>query len=275
MASVERVSTILEMDPEVEDEPHAIEATNLRGEIDFKDVIFDYGDGKPVLQNVTFTLAAGQRVALIGGSGAGKSTLVSLILRLYNPRGGSILVDGIDIREYNHESLRQKITLVPQSSILFGTSIWDNIAYGKPHATSEEVEAAARAANAHDFIMAFHDGYDTQLGERGETLSGGQRQRLAIARAMIRDTPVVILDEPLTGLDAASAASVMEALERLMKGKTVIIITHQLYTIQQVDDIVVLDKGRIVEQGSHSVLMETEGKYRRLVHTQRNSVLGV
>ena len=273
MASVERVSTILEMDPEVEDEPHAIEASNLKGEIVFEDVFFDYGDGKPVLQNISFTAAAGQRVALIGASGAGKSTIVSLILRLYNPSAGSILVDGVEIRKYQHESVRQEITLVPQNSILFGTSIWDNIAYGKPHATAEDVEAAARAANAHDFIMAFPDGYDTQLGERGETLSGGQRQRLAIARAMIRDTPVVILDEPLTGLDATSAKIVMEALERLMEGKTVIIITHQLYTIQKVDKIVVLDKGRIIQQGTHDNLIVANGKYRRLYHTQLNDVL--
>lgn len=274
MASAERVSTILEMDPEVEDEPHAIEASDLRGEIVFEDVFFDYGDGKPVLQNVSFAAAAGQRVAMIGASGAGKSTIVSLILRLYNPRAGSILIDGVEIRKYQHESLRQEITLVPQNSILFGTSIWDNIAYGKPHATAEEVEAAARAANAHEFISAFPDGYDTQLGERGETLSGGQRQRLAIARAMIRDTPVVILDEPLTGLDAASATIVMEALERLMMGKTVIIITHQLYTIQRVDQIVVLDKGQIVQQGTHGELMGADGNYRRLYHTQLNDVLG-
>src|SRR5204862_844579 len=207
MASADRISEVLETDPEIQDRPDAIEAVSVGGEIVFRGVSFDYGDGKDVLRQVSFKVAAGQRLALVGASGAGKSTIVSLILRLYEPQEGAILVDGVDIRQYRRESLRRQIGLVLQQSLLLGATIREHIAYGRPEASADEIEAASKAANAHEFIHQLEDGYDTVIGERGATLSGGQQQRIAIARALIRDAPILILDEPMTGLDAESEAT--------------------------------------------------------------------
>jgi ATP-binding cassette subfamily B protein len=265
MASAERIGEILEVEPEIQDKPDAVEVTDLKGEVVFEDVSFDYGEnGTGVLKGVSLAVRPGQRVALVGPSGAGKSTLVSLILRLYEPQEGSIRIDGIDIRDYKRKSLRRQIGIVLQDSVLFGTTIKENIAYGKLDASMEEIIDAARAANAHDFITELEDGYETVLGERGDTLSGGQRQRIAIARAVIRGTPILILDEPMTGLDVESEAKVQEALDRLMSGKTCFLITHDLRSVANADLVLVLEEGRIVECGNHGDLMTGSSQYRRL-----------
>ncbi|HXL06417.1 MAG TPA: ABC transporter ATP-binding protein [Gemmatimonadales bacterium] len=264
MAAAERVSEILEIEPEILDRPDAIPARDLKGEIVFRDVSFDYGDGKDVLRNISFSVSPGQRLALVGVSGAGKSTIVSLILRLYEPQRGTILIDGRDLRQYKRASLRRHIGIVLQQSLLFGATIRENIAYGKPTATLQEIEAAARAANADEFIRQLEHGYDTVIGERGATLSGGQRQRIAIARALIRDAPVLILDEPMTGLDGESEAKVREALDRLMAGKTCIVITHDLQSVADADQVLVLEGGGIVDRGTHAELAARSGRYRQL-----------
>ncbi len=264
MASAERISEILDIEPEIVDRPDALPAKGLTGEIVFRDVSFDYGDGRDVLRNVSFAVSPGQRLALVGVSGAGKSTIVSLILRLYEPQRGAILIDGRDIRQYRRASLRRHIGLVLQQSILFGATIRENIAYGKPRATSQEIEAAARAANADEFIRELEHGYDTVIGERGATLSGGQRQRIAIARALIRDAPILILDEPMTGLDGESEGKVREALDRLTAGKTSVIVTHDLQSVADADQVLVLDGGSVVDRGTHAELVERSGRYREL-----------
>jgi len=264
MASADRISDVLEIEPEIQDSPDAIEADALKGEIVFRDVSFDYGEGKEVLRQVSFTVSPGQRLALVGVSGAGKSTVVSLILRLYEPHDGTILIDGVDIRRYRRESLRRHIGLVLQESILFGATIRENIAYGRPEAALKEIEAAAQAANADDFIRELDDGYDTVIGERGATLSGGQRQRIAIARALIRAAPILILDEPMTGLDVESEDKVRQALNRLMAGKTCVMITHDLQSIADADQVLVLEEGRIIGRGTHAELVGSSNRYRRL-----------
>src|SRR5213078_783618 len=264
MASADRLSEVLDIEPEIQDRPDAIEAAPFRGEIVFRNVSFDYGDGRDVLRHVSFAVSPGQRLALVGASGAGKSTIVSLILRLYEAHEGVILIDGVDIRHYRRESLRRQIGLVLQQSILFGATIRENIAYGRPDADPEEIIAAARAANADEFIRELEDGYDAVIGERGATLSGGQRQRIAIARALIRNAPILILDEPMTGLDVESEAKVREALDRLMAGKTCLMITHDLQAVADADLVLVLDQARIVERGKHSELLATSSRYRQL-----------
>ena len=264
MASAERISDVLDIEPEIQDPPHAIEAQRLKGEIVFEGVSFDYGDGKDVLRQVSFAGSPGQRVALVGASGAGKSTIVSLILRLYEPQEGRILIDGVDIRQYRRDSLRRQIGLVLQQSILFGATIRENIAYGSPEASLDRIVAAARAANADEFIRELEDGYDTVIGERGATLSGGQRQRIAIARALIRDAPILILDEPMTGLDVENEGKVREALDRLMRGKTSLMITHDLPSIADADLVLLLEEGRIADRGTHAELVARSGRYRQL-----------
>ena len=264
MASADRISDVLEIEPEIQDRPDAIEVEHLKGEIVFRDVSFDYGDGKDVLRQVSFGVSPGQRLALVGVSGAGKSTVVSLILRLYEPLEGTILIDGVDIRRYRRESLRRQIGLVLQESILFGATIRENVAYGRPDATLAEIEAAARAANADDFIRELDDGYDTVIGERGATLSGGQRQRIAIARALIRAAPILILDEPMTGLDVESEDKVRQALNRLMAGRTCVMITHDLQSIADADQVLLLEEGRIIGRGTHAELVASSTRYRRL-----------
>jgi ABC-type multidrug transport system fused ATPase/permease subunit len=262
--SAERIGEILEAEPEIRDHPNAIDASGLAGSIVFDDVTFDYGDGRPVLKDVSFSVEAGQKLALVGASGAGKSTLVSLILRFYDPVAGSISIDGVDIREYRCESLRREIGIVLQDSLLFGTTIRENIAYGKLGATDEEIVAAARAANAHEFIVELENGYDTVIGERGASLSGGERRRIGIARALVRKAPILILDEPMSALDVESEGKVRNALDHVMAGKTCILITHDLASATDADSIVILESGRVVERGDHAELMARDRRYRQL-----------
>ncbi len=269
LVSAGRIREILEVQPEVEDKPDAIEAKNLRGEIEFRNVSFDYGDGKNVLENVSFCLAPGKRAALLGASGAGKSTIISLILRFYDAKQGEILIDGRNIKDYKRESLRNEIGIVLQDTILFGATVRENIAYGKQNATADEIVLAAKAANAHEFIMKLESGYETVIGERGGTLSGGQRQRIAIARAFIRDVPMLILDEPMTGLDTRNEREIRDAMRRLMQEKSCLLITHDIQNASQADTILILDKGRITEQGTHETLLSESEKYRNLFEQKR------
>ena len=263
-ASAERIAEILEVEPEIQDLPGAIGADRIRGHLAFAGVSFDYGDRKQVLSRVSFEVGPGERLALVGVSGAGKSTIASLLLRLYEAQDGAVLIDGVDIKRYRRESFRRQIGVVLQQSVLFGATIRENIAYGKPAASEEDVRAAARAANADEFIQGLDDDYDSVIGERGVTLSTGQRQRIAIARAIIRNPKILILDEPMTGLDVESEHKVREALDRLMVGKTTIMITHDLQSIADADQVLVLEDGRIVDRGTHVELIGRSGRYREL-----------
>ncbi len=262
--SARRINDVLEMAPEIEDAPDAIEARGLKGELRFDRVSFGYA-GELVLRDVSFRIPCGQRVALVGASGAGKSTIASLVLRLYDPAGGAVLVDGVNIRRFRRESLRSSIAIVLQDSLILGVSIRENIAYGRLDATDREVEAAARAANAHAFISRLPNAYETVVGERGATLSGGQRQRLAIARAMIRNAPILLLDEPMAGLDRRSQARVQRAIARAARGRTCLMITHDIDTAAAADVVLVLHEGRIVDSGSHDELVGRSSEYRSLL----------
>ena len=259
---VDRITEVLDQDPDVRD--GALEAGRLRGDIRFDHVSFTHPGGATVLRDIDLDVRAGQTVALVGLSGAGKTTLISLLPRLFDATEGQVTIDGTDIREYTLRSLRENISVVPQDGGLFGGTIRENIAYGQEDATDDEIVAAARDAQIHDHIMSLPDGYDTDVSERGASLSGGQRQRLAIARAMVRNAPIVLLDEPTTGLDAASEAAVIEAFRRLLEGRTAIVIAHQLDTIRNADQIVVLHDGEVVDQGVHDDLIARGGRYRDL-----------
>lgn len=270
--SAERLREILNEEPEIPDRPDAIEAHDLKGEIRFDGISFGYGEGDKTLNDISFSIAPGQRLVLVGASGAGKSTLVNLLLRLYEPTSGAIFVDGHDIRDYRRESLRREIGIVLQDNVLFGASVRENIAYGKLHATPEEVEAAARAAHAHEFIAALPEGYDTLVGERGATLSGGQRQRIGLARALIKRPSILILDEPTSALDASSEALIQEVIERLQQGKTTILIAHHFRYIKHTDHVLVLKQGIIAEQGKARELMAMKGHYYDLyVHQESDA----
>ena len=267
-ASGERAIELLETVPEVRDCRGAIAAPRFRGDVSFEGVCFGYDRETPILQDVSFTVPAGRRVALVGPSGGGKSTLTNLLLRFYDPLAGSIRIDGEDIRTYQLESLRQQIGIVLQDSVLFAASVWDNIAYGALGATHAEVVAAAELANAHDFIQRLPQGYETLLGERGTTLSGGQRQRIAIARAAIRKAPIIILDEPTTGLDSANERAVSEALDRLAAGRTSFLISHNFRPVERADLILYIERGCILERGTHDRLMQRGGSYATLYKLQ-------
>jgi ABC-type multidrug transport system fused ATPase/permease subunit len=264
MVSAGRIADILDTEPDVQDDPDAIDAGHLKGEIHFQNIFFDYGDGRDVLKNIALRVSSGQHVALLGRSGSGKSTLSGLILRFYDPQQGSITIDGVNLKKYRRDTLRREIGVVLQDSILFGATVRENIAYGKLDATMDEIVAAARAANAHDFILQLENGYDTIISERAGNLSGGQRQRIAIARTFIRNVPILILDEPMTGLDVESETAVRDALRRLMNGRTCLLITHDLQMASESDQIVVLDEGQIVEQGTHDELLTGSQRYREL-----------
>ena len=267
-ASGERVVELLEYEPEVRALPRAKKAHPFFGAVRFEDVSFGYAPGREILKNINFTVQPGQQVAVVGASGNGKSTLVSLILRLYDPVAGRILIDGQDIREYTIDSLRRQTSVVLQDSVLFAQSIRENIGYGKLGASDEEIEKAARLANAHEFIIHLPQGYDTILSERGGTLSGGQRQRISIARAAIRSAPIIILDEPTTGLDYKSENAVNTALARLTEGKTTFTISHNLRAVEKADIIFYVEAESIIEQGTHSELMNLGDRYATLYRLQ-------
>ena len=236
--------------------------------VEFEKVSFSYNGEQPILKDVNFAIKAGQVVAFVGPTGAGKTTIISLVARFYDPTSGEIKIDGKDIRSYKLASMRGQMSFVLQETLLFRAPVWQNIAYGKPQASRAEIVKAAEIANAAEFIDKLPNGYDTLLGERGVTLSGGQRQRIAIARAVLRDAPILILDEPTSNLDASAETIVVEALQRLMKDKTCIVIAHHLSTIRNADAIFVVKDGEIAEYGTHAELMKTGGVYAELFNTQ-------
>jgi ABC-type multidrug transport system fused ATPase/permease subunit len=265
---VDRVRAILEAGDVIPEKPDAVEPPPLRGDVAFENVDFSYNKAAPVLNKVSFEIKAGQMIGIVGPTGSGKSTIVSLIPRFYDPESGHVTVDGLDVRDLKVQGLRKQIAYVLQETVLFRGTVAANIAYGKANATRDEIVAAAKLANADEFIAKMPQGYDTLVGDRGDTLSGGQRQRIGIARAVIRNNPILILDEPTAALDTESEKLVMEALERLMKGRTVITIAHRLSTIRASNKILVLKDGVLAEQGNHDELMALGGIYAGLYHAQ-------
>jgi subfamily B ATP-binding cassette protein MsbA len=268
LAGGRRVVDVLDTPALVVDRPGARDLVVRTGAVDFDRVTFRYGEDEPAVEDFTLSVPGGARVALVGRSGAGKSTLFNLLPRLYDVTSGAVRIDGQDIRDVTLASLREKVALVGQEAMLFNDSVRANIAFGRPTASRAEIEAAARAAAAHDFIMALPGGYDAEVGERGDRLSGGQRQRVAIARAFLRDAPILLLDEPTSALDAESETAVRDALRRLSAGRTTLIIAHRLSTILDADLIAVLDGGRLVELGRHADLVTREGLYAHLHRLQ-------
>ena len=267
----ERIAEVMGARSDVTDRAGARAVSGLKGEIEFRDVSFGYEADRPVLSHINLVIARGERVAIVGATGVGKSTLVSLIPRFYDPTDGEVRIDGEDIRNHTLQSLREQVSLVLQDQLLFSGTIRENIAFGRPGAGDEEIAAAAVTANADEFIHRFPEGYETLVSERGTTLSGGQKQRIAIARAILRDAPILILDEPTTGLDAAAEQAVMGALERAAAGRTTLIIAHRLTTVRLADRIVVLDRGRIVEEGTHLDLLARGGRYAGLYRLQMST----
>jgi ATP-binding cassette, subfamily B, bacterial len=269
----ERIQEVLEIESKVRDLPRARRAPKFKGKIEFNNVSFSYDAEHPVLKGINLKIEPGQVAAIVGPSGTGKSTLVNLIARFYDPESGEVKIDGVDIRNYTLKSLREQISFVLQEALLFHAPVWKNIAYGKPEAPRREIMRAAELANAHEFIEKMPEGYDTMIGERGVTLSGGQRQRIAIARAILHNTPILILDEPTTGLDAASEQAIMEALNRLMKGKTSVIIAHHLSSISHSDVIFVVKDCELVESGTHEELLAAGKEYAELYKLQVTDVV--
>ncbi|MGA6118832.1 ABC transporter ATP-binding protein [Sphingobacterium anhuiense] len=268
IAAGERVLELIDTKSEVTDKPNAKEVTDFKEAIEFQQVDFSYGE-KSILKNINLTIEKGKTIALVGPSGGGKSTLVDLIPRFMDVTGGQILFDGIDLRDLDQESLRTMIGVVNQESILFNDTIFNNITFSNTSATQEEVEAAAKIANAHEFILKTELGYETNIGDRGAKLSGGQRQRICIARAVLKNPPIMLLDEATSALDTESEKLVQDSLYKLMENRTTVVIAHRLSTIQSADTIVVIDAGQIVESGSHSELIQQEGLYRKLIDMQQ------
>jgi ATP-binding cassette, subfamily B, multidrug efflux pump len=266
--SASRALEIIDMPDEISDRPGAVELQNIRGEVTFENVSFRYQSGSEVLGGVSFEVPPGQTVALIGPTGSGKSTIINLIPRFYDVTGGRILVDGHDIRDLTQASLREEISMVLQDSFLFSDTIGANIAYARPDASQEEIERAARAARAHDFILSFPDGYDTAVGERGVTLSGGQKQRVAIARALLTDPAILILDDSLSNVDTETEHLIQQALAELMEGRTTFVVAQRLVTLKNADQILVLDGGRIVQRGAHDQLLAEGGLYKEIYDLQ-------
>ena len=268
LAAADRVFDVLDLPELIQNKPNAQLLPHVKGSVSFNNVSFAYNTDEPILDDVSFSATPGQVVALVGPSGAGKSTVASLLPRFYDVTGGSIVIDGLDIRNVTMESLREQVGIVPQETMLFNGSVYDNILYGRLDATEEEVMAASKAANAHNFITELPNGYDTQLGDRGVNISGGQRQRIAIARAILKNPQILILDEATSALDTESERVVQEALDRLMVGRTSFVIAHRLSTIKNADKILVMEKGKIVEEGNHDELMAKDGLYAHLYQIQ-------
>jgi ATP-binding cassette subfamily B protein len=270
---VERIEEITRLDPDkmgAVELPSAVDAPPFHGNIQFKGVTFGYRPGQHVLEDFNVDISAGQKVALVGDSGSGKSTVLQLIIRLYDPQKGRIIIDGCDIRHLKLNSLRSQIAMVLQDSFIFNMSIAENITIARPGATRAEVIAAAQASEADEFIRVLPNGYDTLLGEGGAGLSGGQKRRVAIARAFLRNAPIVLLDEPTAGLDALSEQRVADAVTNLTRGRTTIVVTHQLSTVSDADLIVVISDGRIVQMGSHEEMLESGGPYEDLWRMQQS-----
>jgi ATP-binding cassette subfamily B protein len=267
-ASAGRVFEIMDAKSDVADKPGAIALPDIRGTVEFKDVSFRYPGGAPVLNKMSFVAQPGQTVALLGATGSGKSSIINLIPRFYDPTGGGIIIDGHDLRDVTIDSLRKQIGIVLQETNLFTGTIRDNIAFGRPEATDEEVIAAAKAAAAHDFILEFPQGYDTPVGERGTTLSGGQKQRIAIARALLLDPHILILDDSTSSVDLVTEYKIQKALDRLMKGRTSFVIAQRISTVLNADQILVLDKGAIAARGTHEELMDTSEIYAQIYQSQ-------
>lgn len=271
LAAAQRVFDVLDLPETVKNAADAKQLPPAKGEVSFKNVSFSYNPGEQVIANVSFDVKPGEMIAFVGPSGAGKSTVASLLPRFYDVDSGSITIDGKDLRGVTLDSLREQVGIVPQETVLFNGTVYDNILYGRLDATKEEVEAAAKAANAHNFIMELPQGYETKLGDRGVNISGGQRQRISIARAILKNPQILILDEATSALDTESERVVQEALDRLMVGRTSFVIAHRLSTIKNADKIMVLEKGQLVEQGTHDELMAINGLYARLYQIQYRS----
>lgn len=268
LGSARRVLSIIEAESEIVESANGVTLGRVKGEVEFRNVSFQYVDKIPVLQDISFLIRPGETLALVGATGVGKSTIASLIPRFYDPDEGKILIDGADIRGLTLKSLRQQISIVSQDVFLFNGTVLDNIVYGSPTASAEDVLKAAKAANAHEFILDLEEGYSTRIGERGVKLSGGQKQRLSIARAILRDAPILILDEATSAVDTKTERLIQEALNKLKSEKTALIIAHRLSTIQDADQIILLEKGRIAERGSHQELLALGGLYCQLQRDQ-------
>jgi len=268
LVGYERIREVLKIESRVRDLPRARRAPRFKGELEFEHVTFGYDDQTPVVKDLSFRVAPGQVAALVGPSGTGKTTVISLIPRFYDPTAGCVKIDGRNTREFTLKSLREQMSFVLQETLLFRATVWENIAYGRPDASRKQIVQAAELANAQEFIEKMPQGYNTIIGERGATLSGGQRQRIAVARAVIRDTPLLILDEPTTGLDSAAEEAVIEALDRLMKNRTTIVIAHHLATIRSADVIFVMKESELVESGTHDALLAKNGLYAELFSAQ-------
>ncbi|MCX7888056.1 MAG: ABC transporter ATP-binding protein/permease, partial [Verrucomicrobiae bacterium] len=273
MAPFRRVVEILAANPVIRDKPRARPITHCRGYVRFEHVSFGYEPARLVLKDVDFEAKPGEMVALVGPSGSGKSTLLSLLLRFYDPQQGRVLIDGVDVRDYQYRSLRRQISIVPQEPVLFSARIAENIAYGRPDATPQQIVEAAKLAEAHQFISALPQGYDTMLGEQGVLLSAGQRQQLALARAFLKNAPILILDEPTAALDAETEAAVLRSLQRLRENRTVFVVAHRLSTVRNATFVIVLQAGQIAERGTHEELIARQGVYARLVELQFGATL--
>jgi ATP-binding cassette subfamily B protein len=247
LASAERIFSLLDRSPEVPEKPDALALERARGAVEFQHVKFSFDTNRPALNDITFAIEPGMRVGIVGHTGAGKSTLISLLIRFYDPEEGRVLLDGVDLRDYKLKDLRNQFAIMLQEAILFSATIKDNIGYAKPGATQEEIEAAAKAAYAHEFILKLPQGYDTQVGERGMMLSGGERQRVSLARAFLRNAPILILDEPTSAIDVNTEALIMQATEDLMSGRTTFMIAHRLSTLKSCDLLLHLENGRLLE----------------------------